>query len=207
MDSPDSVTHWIAQLRAGERSAAGKLWEAYFSRLVQFARKKLHGVPRRMADEEDVALSAFDSFCRRAEQGRFPDLADRDNLWPLLLRITERKAIDLVHHQRRVKRGLGRVRGDSAVAPAGERPSGTGMDSLQGKEPSPDLAAQVSETVQNLLARLPDADLRAVALSKMEGYTNAEIAEHQACAVVTVERRLRLIRSLWQDAAEQDEPS
>ena len=206
MDAPDSVTHWIEQLRAGERSAAGKLWAAYFRRLVQFARMKLQGVPRRMADEEDVALSAFDSFWRRAEQGRFPDLADRDNLWPLLLRITERKAIDLVHYQGRAKRGLGRVRGDSAVAPAAD---GQGLDQLAGKEPSPDLAAQVSETVQNLLARLPDPELRAVAVWKMEGYTNGEIAQLQACAVVTVERRLRLIRRIWENTGVEgvDDPS
>jgi RNA polymerase sigma factor (sigma-70 family) len=200
MASSDSVTRWIEQLQAGERSAAGQLWQAYFRRLVQFARKKLHGMPRRVSDEEDVALSAFDSFCRSAEQGRFPELTDRDNLWPLLLRITERKAIDLKHHQGRAKRGRGRVRGDSALAPAGEGKSAAGMDALAGKEPSPALVAQVSDAVCSLLARLPDPELRDVALSKMEGYTNAEIARRLGCAVVTVERRLRLVRRLWEDA-------
>ena len=60
-----SVTHWINQLKAGDPDAAQKLWERYFRRLVSLARKK-----RRAADEEDVALSAFDSFCRGAEQDR-----------------------------------------------------------------------------------------------------------------------------------------
>jgi hypothetical protein len=73
-----SVICWISQLKAGERQAAQALWERYFRQLVVRARQKLRGLPRRAADEEDVALSAFDKFCRAAEQGRFPDLADRE---------------------------------------------------------------------------------------------------------------------------------
>ena len=56
-------------------------------------------MPRVAADEEDVALSAFDSFCRGAQRGRFPQLDDRDNLWRLLVVITSRKAVDLAQHE------------------------------------------------------------------------------------------------------------
>src|SRR6516162_145511 len=105
MSSPGSVTAWIAQLRAGDAAAAQPLWEGYYRRLVGLARQRLLGRPRAAADEEDVALSAFDSFCRGAEQGRFPRLADRDNLWQLLVTITARKALQLIRHERRRKRG------------------------------------------------------------------------------------------------------
>jgi hypothetical protein len=71
------VTYWIGQLKAGDERAAQKLWEEYFSRLVVLARGKLRGAQRRVADEEDVALSAFDSFCRGAEGNRFPRLDRR----------------------------------------------------------------------------------------------------------------------------------
>src|SRR5262245_43324907 len=64
MPSAGSVTHWLGLLRAGDHAAAQPLWERYFSRLVGLARAKLQGLPRRAADEEDVALSAFDSFSR-----------------------------------------------------------------------------------------------------------------------------------------------
>ena len=96
MSSGDSVTQWIDQLKAGERDAVQKLWEAYFERLVALARQKLRGAPRWAADKEDVALSAFDSFCRAAERGRFPQLSDRDDLWHLLVVLTARKACDLL---------------------------------------------------------------------------------------------------------------
>ena len=81
-----------------------RLWERYFRRLVGLARRKLQDTPRRVADEEDVALSAFASFCRGAEAGCFPQLADRDNLWHLLVTLTERKVYHQVRDERCQKR-------------------------------------------------------------------------------------------------------
>jgi hypothetical protein len=76
MPADASVGQWLDQLHACDPNAAPKLWERYCRRLVGLARPKLQGTPPRAADEKDVALSAFGSFCRGAEQGRFPDLAD-----------------------------------------------------------------------------------------------------------------------------------
>src|SRR6516165_4658105 len=104
MSSSGDVTLWFRRLESGDRAAVQQLWESYYRGLVRLARKKLGGLPRRSADEEDVALSAFDSFCRGAEQGRFPLLEDRDDLWQLLVMITTRKAIDLVAHEGRGRR-------------------------------------------------------------------------------------------------------
>jgi len=109
MASEGSITHCIQLLKAGERAAAQQLWERYFQRLVGLARAHLRDTPRRAADEEDVALSAFESFYQRAERDQFPQLNDRDDLWQLLAVVTVRKAIDLVRHEGRPTRGSGRV--------------------------------------------------------------------------------------------------
>ena len=53
------VRIWIAQLKEGDPVAAPQLWDLDFGRMVKAARLKRHGAPGRMADEEDVALSAF----------------------------------------------------------------------------------------------------------------------------------------------------
>src|SRR3954471_24288979 len=97
MPPDDAVTIWLGQLQAGESAAARPLWEKYFHRLVGLARARLRAAAYRATDEGGVALSAFDSFCRNAEAGRFPDLADRDSLWRLLAEFTFRKA---AHHVR-----------------------------------------------------------------------------------------------------------
>jgi DNA-directed RNA polymerase specialized sigma24 family protein len=142
-----------------------------------------------------VALSAFDSFCRGVAQGRFPQLKDRDGLWALLVLITVRKAADLANYNQRERRGSGRVRGDSALGPLAEAGS-DGLAQAEAKDPTPDVAAQLAEEFRNLLQRLGSDDLRAVAVGKLEGDTNAELAGRLGCAEVTVRRRLRLIRQI-----------
>jgi RNA polymerase sigma factor (sigma-70 family) len=198
MAQDDSVTVWIGQLKTGDRQAAQELWERYFRRLVGLARKKLGDAPRRVADEEDVALSAFASFCRGAERGRFTELRDRDNLWPLLVLITSRKAADQVQRQRRQKRGGGAVQGESALHGEGDTgPTGGGIGAVLGREPTPAFAAQVAEEFHHLLELLADAELQTIARRKIEGYTNEEIAAELDCVPRTVERKLRTIRSTW----------
>jgi DNA-directed RNA polymerase specialized sigma24 family protein len=196
---PGSITALVERLKAGDHEAVGLLWQRYYPRLVTLARKKLRGASRRVADEEDAALSAFDSFCRRAERGLFPELKDRDGLWALLVVLTARKVADQIKHDRRDKRGGGQVRGDSALhAEEGETGPG-GLDQLQGDDPTPEEAALLAEEVDTLLARLSDPVVRQVAVLKLEGCSNAEIAQRQDCSVPTVERRLAIVRRLLKE--------
>jgi DNA-directed RNA polymerase specialized sigma24 family protein len=194
-----SVTQWIGRLKAGDPDAAQKLWERYFRRLVGLARKKLRATPRRAADEEDVALSAFDSFCRAAGHDCFPQLHDRLDLWQLLVLLTARKAFDLAQHERRQKRGGGAVLDEAALpGPADSSAQEAALEQIEGPEPTPAFAAQVAEECRRLLERLDSPELRGVALRKMEGYSNEEIAAQLGCGLRTVERRLQLIRSIWE---------
>jgi DNA-directed RNA polymerase specialized sigma24 family protein len=186
----DSISRCIDMLKGGDHDAAERLWATYIRRLVGLARARIGAAPRRAADEEDVALSAFDSFCRRAERGQFARLSDRDDLWQVLVMLTERKAIDLMRREGRKSRGEGRV------VPFSEA-EGRGHDDVADPGPTPEFAAQVVDEFRELLRRLGDDSLRNVALAKMEGYTNRQIAERLGCIEQTVERKLRSIRQIW----------
>jgi DNA-directed RNA polymerase specialized sigma24 family protein len=190
MSDNGSITWCIGALKRGDRAAAEVLWGRYFHRLVGLARSRLRAADRRAADEEDVALSAFDSVCRRAEQGRFPRLGDRDELWNLLATVTLLKALALAGRGRAAKRGGGAVRLLSELDAAE-------VERVLGSEPTPALAAQTVEQCRHLLGLLGDESLRRVALRKLEGYTNAEIAAELGCVEETVERKLKRIRALW----------
>jgi DNA-directed RNA polymerase specialized sigma24 family protein len=181
----NSVTFWLGQLKAGDLAGARPLWERYFPKLVVLARARLAGFPRRVADEEDIALSAFDSFCRDAANGRLPQLDDRDDLWRVLLMITGQKAVDLVRHETAAKRG-GLLAQDTFA-----------LELLASNEPSPELAALLADEFRRLLDKLPSPELQALALWKMEGQSHEEIAQRWGCVPRTVERRLKVIRSLW----------
>jgi DNA-directed RNA polymerase specialized sigma24 family protein len=200
MSSSGSVTHWIQRVQAGEDAAAHDIWDRYFRRLVGLAREKLRGAARRVADEEDVALSVFDSFCRGLERGRFPNLDDRDNLWKVLVVLTARKALRLRQHERRLKRGGGRVVAEADLEPGGAA-EGLLLEEAVGREPNPPFAAQMAEECSRLLDLLADDTLRSIARWKMEGHTNAEIAVKIGCLERTVERKLRTIRDRWEIAS------
>ena len=194
-----SVSLWVGNLKEGDHDAAQKLWDRYFDKLVHVARAKLRATrrPGLIEDEEDAALSAFDSLCAGAALGRFPQLADRDDLWRLLVVITARKAVDQIQREGRQKRGGGRVVGEATLAgPLADEGLG-GLDQVVGSEPSPEFAALVADEHRRLLHALGDDTLRRIALWKMEGYTNEEIRVKLDCSLRTVANKLELIRRTW----------
>ena len=168
-----SVTQWIAGLKAGKAEAADRLWHRYFERLVRLAQRKLGSAPRRVADEEDVAAIVFHNLWQGAESGRFPDLRNRDNLWPLLIVLTSRRVVDLFRREKRY--------GGAAAE--------EDLDNLIAQEPSPEYAAMLTENVSRLFAAL-EPQQRQIAQRKLAGQENAEIARELGCSLRTVERKL-----------------
>jgi len=199
MSDHDEITVWINRLAQGEPEAANELWGVYWGKLVQLARQRLRTSPRRVADEEDVALSAFNSFCQGLKKGRFPGLNDRHDLWGLLVTITARKAVAQLRREHAKKRGEGDVCGESVFARGSDPELADGIDCVLGAQPTPELAALAAEQCEILLARL-DEDLREVALMKLEGYTIPEIAERLGCVPATIRRRIRRIQTSWSEA-------
>lgn len=190
MSADGSVTTWIHALSQGDDDVAQHLWERYFQRMVELARNKLRAASTRAADEEDVALSAFHSFCVAAGERRFPRLANRDDLWQVLVMLTARKALD----QR--KYALRKKRSDANTRPLDD----AAIDSVIGTDPDPAFAAMVADEFRHLLEKLGDDQLRQVALHKLEGHSNEDIAAQMNCTVRTIGRRLALIRDLWEGA-------
>jgi RNA polymerase sigma factor (sigma-70 family) len=191
-----SISVWLQRLKTGAPEAAQVLWQRFYRQLVGQARQRLRGLRSRAADAEDVVLSAFDSFFRGAEVGRFPRLDDRHDLWQVLLMLTANKAASLRRYERRHKRGGGRIVLASALEGQAEEQSP--LADIRDGAPSPLLAAEVAEECRRLLDLLGDRELRATALAKLEGYSNEEIAAQLGRSLATVERRLRLIREAWQ---------
>lgn len=193
----DDVTRWIVALAEGDQDAAERIWNHYCQKLAALARRRLGNRHRRSSDEEDVVLSAFESFCRGMAAGRFPRLNDRQDLWRLLVKITARKAVAHLRREHAEKRGGGLVRGDSVFGATSSFGRDAGIEQVLGREPTPELVAQVVEQCEHLMELLGDPSLRLMALLKLEGYTNEKIARSLDCAVGTVERKLARIRRSW----------
>jgi DNA-directed RNA polymerase specialized sigma24 family protein len=181
MTDQETISQWLDQLKQGDDQAVRELWDRFQKRQVGLARKLLGDAPRGAADEEDVALSAFNSFCIRAADGKFPALEDRGDLWKILATITVRKASRLARRERR-RQGSKDLLDVANVSDDG---------------PSPEFDLISKQEVQRLFDLLGDDLLRQVAYRKLEGESNAEIAAGIGKSVPTVERKLRAIRELW----------
>jgi DNA-directed RNA polymerase specialized sigma24 family protein len=193
-EAAPSITTWLERLRHSDAEAAQRLWERFFERMAAVARRRLRDVGRRAADEEDAALSAFADFARAVKAGRFPDLRDRDELWGVLFTLTVRKARGQVRHEQQKRRGGGQVDG---VLPA----------DLAGDELPPDEIAALQDELAWLLGQLASDEVRRVALLRLEGFGNDEIAQQTGCSRATVERRARLVRETWRWLMEREEKS
>jgi RNA polymerase sigma factor (sigma-70 family) len=197
MPSAGSISCWIDEVKKGDDEAIQALWNRCFPVLVDIARKKLRAIPRTAVDEEDVALSALDSFFRAAAKGRFPDLADRESLWRLLSRITQRKAIDLIRRHFTQKDGQGKV---FCAADYNDELEAHGqvVGHASDEVATEQFATMLIDDCLQALALLEDPKLQDLVLAKMDGYTNEETAKQLRCSVRTVERRLHLVRKKWQ---------
>lgn len=200
-DGLGSVSYWLNELSNGQRSeAARELCERYFGRLIALARSRLPSNARQVADEEDVALSAVQSFFRRAEKGEFPNVTDRDSLWALLAQITVFKALRNIRRERTQKRGGNNVVRESELE-ATEADFAT-LEAMIAEEPTPEIVASMNEQATKLLEALSDDLLRSIAVKKLDGYGNREISDALGVGLRTVERKLAIIRSTWVDRVE-----
>ncbi len=203
MNQHESVTQWVHLLRTGDPDAAAQLWERYVQRVRGLARHRLANSPKKAFDEDDVAQSVFRSLCLGAADGEFPGLVDRDGLWPLLAQITNRKAANKIRAATRQKRGGGKVQGESVL----DRPDddgARGLEQMADKAMSPEFAAEMSEQCQSLLDALPDETYRFVVWKRLEGHSNAEIAELLEVTVRSIERKLQNARSLLVERLQSD---
>lgn len=182
-------------MKAGQSAAAERIWQRYLARLVEVAHERLAGSPQEIADSEDVVVVAFETFLRRVRQGRFPRLDDRHDLWGVLLKITEDVAIDQRRRMSAVKRGED-ITWSLACQPQGAHDSDSEWQAVA-PEPTPDFAVAAAEQCRRLLSLLDSDELRRIAIAKVYGFENREIAQQEGLGLRSVERKLQIIRGTW----------
>ena len=190
-DQTHSVTLFIERVKAEDPEAAGQIWQRYFERLLPLARSKLKALSHRAVDEEDILVSVFDRFFNAAKQNRFAKLQDRDDLWQILLVLTERKVADTY------RRSLAQKRSGGSADQNEARQAGAGVSDMADPEPSPEFVVLFNDNLARALHRLGETSTREVAILRMEGCQNREIAQQLEISLSSVERKLRVIREVW----------
>ena len=196
-----SVTNWLTELKAGDPSVSMLLWQRYFERLIRLASRKLGTLPRRVVDEEDAVGCVFFELLRGIEKQRFPDLQDRQDLWQILIMLTERQAIGIRRNQLAEKRGPQVLLDESSLEQTNTSQL-DGIEQVPGAEPTPDFATLCAEGLAMRLASLEhDPVLVQIACDKLSGFANSEIAQRLDTSLRSVERNLSRIRQIWKQDA------
>lgn len=186
-----SVTAQLVKLKLGDENAAFVIWERFFERIRGLAKAKLGTMPKRHADEEDIALSAINALYDGARADRFRKLEDRDDLWQILCMITARKTASAW----RKKKARPEI-GESAFGNPGDDDQKLGIEQIASGRPDDGFLDSLSSTSCELLEGL-DERQREVALLRLQGYSNQEIADQIGRSIKSVERYLKSIREDW----------
>lgn len=184
MSPLDSFTSLMNRLKAGEDGAARVVFERFANRLIGLARKSLDGRLLQKVDPEDVVQSAYKSFFLGQRDGGW-EFGGWDGLWGMLTLITLRKCANRAEYYSAEKRDVRRE-----LPPATDSVGGAVDAFALDREPQPEEAALLVETVQSLFQSLTDPDERAILEMSLQGFTATEICDQTGRAERSV-RRLR----------------
>ena len=179
MSDSHSESDFFGRLNRGSDSAFHQLDEQYREQLCGLVRREMGRRFAAREDPEDVVQSVFRSFFRGVDVKKFR-IDHSGGLWRLLEKIAIRKILKHAEYHRMEKRHPGaEVRG--------------GGDQLRARDPTPQEAAQVADLVETALDGLEPPDPEIFRL-RLQGYTEAKIAESVGCARGAVRYKLGRIR-------------
>jgi len=198
MSADHSFSVVMDRLKAGDEQAASEIFRRFVDRLIALAACQFEERFWAKADPEEVVQSVYQSFFRRQDRSPF-DLSDWDSLWALLAMITIRKCHRELNFWKAAKRDTRRE------LPTGNHPDAEACWEVIDREPTPDQATVLAETLQRLLVPFQPRQ-REIAELILQGYTAPEIAPKCRCSertVYRVDQRLReRILEIETDASE-----
>lgn len=203
--APGSVSLDIQLLRDANKrvrdDAAERIWNRYFPKLLERAKRRLSPKVRRRQDEEDVLQNMYLTFCRRHEEGQFSFLKDRTDLWRILVFLTVMKARRAARHEQAKVRDFRKE--DNAV----DTRNAEGdfrwiLEQMAQEGPTPEEGVILADELERMLSVL-DPQLKEIAERKLRNETNEEIAQARNCSVRTVERKLDKIGRHWSRLLEE----
>jgi len=160
-------------------------FDRFRRRLVGLARAHLGARLNRKVDAEDVVQSAYKSLLIRCGEAAVA-AEGWDAMWGLLTLITIRKCADRARYYATDCRNLHR---EAEAADS----AGLWIES-PGREPTPDEAIVLAETVEDLLGRLQGNERTIVELS-LQGYSTQEISQQTGRAERSVRRVREQVRT------------
>lgn len=196
--SPGSISAAMQALRANaqpdrkDQQAASLIFQRYFDKLVRRLKGQIHRKLQAVSDSDDLASYALSEVIRYLEEGRYPDLRNREGLWAMLV------AVGQLRLKQRIRDGHAGVRNiELEVGQA----DGSAVFEVQARtrELPPDFWPEVFEQLGVLIGRLKPTECKVLAL-ELQGYETKEMEARLSASGVTIgERHIRRLRDRIQD--------
>jgi len=188
MTTDTSFDILLSSLRGGGEHAAQQVFERYVQRLIGLARTRLSTRVQQKVDPEDVLQSVYLSFFTRMANGQF-DLSGWDSIWAVLAVITLRKCGRKAEYFAAERRALRRE-----VAPQGDPDGSQPAWEPIGREPTPDEATALTDTVEDLMRGLDERERQMFSLA-LQGHDLREISAQVDRSERTVRRVMDRIKN------------
>jgi RNA polymerase sigma-70 factor (ECF subfamily) len=180
----------IRRLRSGDDEAAREVFDRYAARLLLLSRRRIGQRMNSRVDPEDVVQSVFRTFFARVKNDQF-DIAAKDDLFKLLVRITAHKTLRQIAHHRAAKRD-----------PKQETPQGDDghemLMQVMADEPTPESIVTFMDQLEHFLSQLAPEDRQILEL-RLQGFSTEEIAKQLGSYDRKIRRVLERIRGVAED--------
>jgi len=192
----------------GEAITTGRLAKCYcFEELANMARRLIRRCGLQLeVGAEDVANSMLYELWMATAAGKTPELEPGGDSRKFARLLLARVVLQARRQTRSIKRGgSGGVEGHGGGdgRPASGRSLhrvAVDLDGLQAVGPAVEDLVNASMEVEHLTERLGDPELVHIATMRLEEYTGREIAREIGQDHATVCRKIRRIRSIWQES-------
>ncbi|HYV37222.1 MAG TPA: sigma-70 family RNA polymerase sigma factor [Gemmataceae bacterium] len=183
MNEKVTMAELMQDMQAGNAQAAEALFQRYSDRLTRVAEQHMNRKVAQREDGADVVQSVFRTFFRRNDNGQFR-IDSSAQIWRLLVEITVLKARERGRFHTAARRNV-------AVETNGQDQSW--LVAAAGREPGPEEATILEDTVDALLAGLPPQYGEILQL-RLQGQTVVDVAAQLSVSRQTVYRMLALLQ-------------
>ncbi len=189
MGSTRLWNEWRIISASADNAAISSFWNQNQERLTVIAQNWLSRMFERIpGGDSGSSPSAFEAFCLASPTDNSESLSGADELWRLIAAIVMSRP-----RQSEISDAVSNESDQLSASHVSNEGS-----SNQGVIPV-NLAALMTTELRRLMEHLADTNLEVVVLAKLLGETDEALGVEMACTRRTIQRMLKLIRSLWQD--------
>jgi DNA-directed RNA polymerase specialized sigma24 family protein len=189
-----SVSGWIAMIRQGKSEAMEPLVKRYFERLSKFADRRLRSGQNVSDAGEDVANLVIQNVTSAIQDGQYPALTDRNDLWLVLMIAAQRRVIDCKRNESFKEDHHTSIRNLTDLMES----MNLDLDEYLGEEDDQQRGLELVDFWEEMIKKLPEEIMRTVASHKLQGLGNREIARKMIMTPKRIDRIVHKIRDRWE---------